>query len=239
MELRIIDTRRSVSPCATASPRAIETRGETDAVLLEWVLGKDERAWEELMRRFRPLMFRCIVRVVRKYDSTLSSEDINEIFGDVCVSLLRDDMRKLRAYDPDRGARLGSWLGLLSINAACDFLRQKARRPSLVHLEPREGRDADPLAELPAPQSSALDTLIEKERWRMLSGLLSDFSVRDRRFVELYYGNGLSAEEVATVMGISVKTVYSKKNKLRTRLVALFRKRTAPRLHQHPLSIAA
>ncbi|HEX4459473.1 MAG TPA: ECF-type sigma factor, partial [Polyangia bacterium] len=50
---------------------------------------------------------------------------------------------------------------------------------------------------------------------------LADFSERDRRFVELYYGAGLLPEEVATAMNISVKTVYSKKNKLRSKLLAL------------------
>ena len=44
---------------------------------------------------------------------------------------------------------------------------------------------------------------------------------KDRRFVELYYGHGLQPEEVAAAMGISVKTVYSKKNKLRCKLLAI------------------
>ena len=53
-------------------------------------------------------MFRCITKVAGKYDAVLSNEDVNEIFGDMCFNLLRDDMRKLRAYDPDarRQARL-------------------------------------------------------------------------------------------------------------------------------------
>jgi RNA polymerase sigma-70 factor (ECF subfamily) len=54
-----------------------------------------------------------------------------------------------------------------------------------------------------------------------VQALLADFTDRDRRFVELYYGCGLMPEEVAAAMNISVKTVYSKKNKLRTRLMAL------------------
>src|SRR6185295_9018723 len=73
----------------------------------------------------------------------------------------------------------------------------------------------------PGEGPSALDTLLEKERWTYLNGLLADFSDKDRRFVELYYGHGLLPEEVAAAMGISVKTVYSKKNKLRTKLLAL------------------
>jgi RNA polymerase sigma-70 factor (ECF subfamily) len=122
-------------------------------------------------------------------------------------------MRKLRAYDPQRGAKLGSWLGLLAINTAYDFLRATSRRPMLDKLDHGIERAGD------AP--SALDGLLEKERWGYLNHLLADFSDRDRRFVELYYGYGLLPEEVAAAMGISVKTVYSKKNKVRSKLLAL------------------
>jgi RNA polymerase sigma-70 factor, ECF subfamily len=41
------------------------------------------------------------------------------------------------------------------------------------------------------------------------------------QFLSLYFGRNLSVEEVAAEMGISVKTVYSKKHKLLTRLAAL------------------
>lgn len=184
-----------------------------DGPLLTRVLARDQLAWRELLRRFRGLMFRCIQKVAGKYDAVLSNEDINEIFGDVCFNLLRDDMRKLRAYDPTRGAKLGSWLGLLAINTAYDYLRQTSRRPLLDRLDGAPDRAGD------AP--SALDEILEKERWGYLNTLLADFSARDRRFVELYYGAGLMPEQVAAAMGISVKTVYSKKNKLRTKLLAL------------------
>ncbi|MDB4968275.1 MAG: polymerase, sigma-24 subunit, subfamily [Myxococcales bacterium] len=184
-----------------------------DGPLLERVLTKDQVAWGELLRRFRGLVFRCITKVSGKYDAVLSNEDVNEIFGDMCFNLLRDDMRKLRAYDPTRGAKLGSWLGLLAINTAYDYLRQTSRRPMLDRLDGSPDRAGD--------SPSALDDLLQKERWGYLNTLLADFSERDRRFVELYYGAGLHPEEVAAAMNISVKTVYSKKNKLRSKLLAL------------------
>jgi RNA polymerase sigma-70 factor (ECF subfamily) len=48
--------------------------------------------------------------------------------------------------------------------------------------------------------------------------VVSSFSKKDRVFVRLYYVDGLSPEEVAERMAISVKTVYSKKHKIRCRL---------------------
>ncbi|MCS6913175.1 MAG: sigma-70 family RNA polymerase sigma factor [Myxococcales bacterium] len=199
-----------------------DLRRAGDHELLAAVMQRDRHAWAELMRRYRPLMFRCILRVLRRHGVFLSTDDMDEIFGDVCVSILHNDMHKLRAWNPVRGTRLGSWLGLLATHVTHDHLRQRARQPPLLRLEPRP--DEPMLTEQPAAEPSALERLIDQERWVELGRLLRGFSSRDRRFVELYYGHGLSPEEVAAAMGISVKTVYSKKNKVHTRLQRLVSK---------------
>jgi RNA polymerase sigma-70 factor (ECF subfamily) len=56
------------------------------------------------------------------------------------------------------------------------------------------------------------------ERAQLVRELLADFSDRDRQFVALYFGDGLSPEHVAERLGISVKTVYSKKHKIQRKL---------------------
>jgi len=184
----------------------------TDRELLKHVLRNDARGWIELVRRYRPLIYRCITKVTLKYAPTLSSADLDEIYADVMMQLVRDDMHKLRIYNPARGTKLGSWIGMISVNAAYDFLRSAGRRPLLDKvdgtLDPHEDCDRTPL-----------DQLIEKERWDHLNSLLSDFTDKDRTFVELYYQKGLEADEIAAEMQISLKTVYSKKHKIRAHLV--------------------
>jgi len=184
----------------------------TDRDLLKSVLRSDARGWAELVRRYRPLIYRCITKVTLKYSPRLSNADLDEIYADVMMQLVRDDMHKLRIYNPTRGTKLGSWIGMLAVNAAYDFLRSAGRRPLLDKvdgsIDPHEEVDRTPL-----------DQLIEKERWEHLNSLLSEFSDKDRRFVELYYQRGLEADEIAAEMQISLKTVYSKKHKIRAHLV--------------------
>lgn len=184
----------------------------TDRDLLRHVLRSEARGWAELVRRYRPLIYRCITKVTLKYAPRLSNADLDEIFADVMMQLVRDDMHKLRIYNPARGTKLGSWIGMISINAAYDFLRGAGRRPLLDKvdgaLDPHEECDRTPL-----------DMLIEKERWSHLNGMLAEFTDKDRTFVELYYQRGLEADEIAAEMQISLKTVYSKKHKIRAHLV--------------------
>lgn len=185
----------------------------SDLDLLERVLLPEEIAWRELIRRFRGLIYRCITKVLCKYESVLSNEDINEIFSEVCFNLLRDDMKKLRKYDPNRGSKLGSWIGLISINTSYDHLRVTARQPILDRIDGVFDREDGG----PGP----LDQLLDKEKRSWLNYLASDFSPKDQHFMELYFGRGMAPSEIANHMNISVKTVYSKKNKIRNRLVAL------------------
>lgn len=179
--------------------------------LLRRVLRRDERAWGELVRRYRALIFRCITKVTGKFAPYLPNADIDEIYADILFSLLRNDMHKLRRYNPKRGTKLSSWLGMISINATYDYLRCAGRGYQQL--------DDDALTDMcKEHERTPLDELIEKERWHQLNHLLHDFTERDRRFLELYYDKGLEAHEVAAAMAISVKTVYSKKHKIRAHL---------------------
>jgi len=179
--------------------------------LLECILDHDERAWTEALRRFRPLIYRCITKVVFKFGPSMTNADLDEIFAEVLMNLLRDNMRKLRMYDPNRGTKLSSWIGMITLNTTYDFLRSIGRRPMLDRfdgaVDVQEEHDRTPL-----------DSLLEKERWTALNDLISVFSDKDRTFLQLYYAQGLDAEVVASRMSISLKTVYSKKHKIRAHL---------------------
>ncbi|MCX5747886.1 MAG: sigma-70 family RNA polymerase sigma factor [Proteobacteria bacterium] len=198
---------------ALLAPRTSKNPADwSDRELLKSVLRSDGRGWTELVRRYRPLIYRCITKVTLKYSPSLSSADLDEIYADVMMQLVREDMHKLRIYNPARGTKLGSWIGMISVNAAYDFLRGAGRRPLLDKLDGvidvQEDVDRTPL-----------DLLIEKERWGHLNELLADFSDKDRTFVELYYQRGMEADEIAAEMQISLKTVYSKKHKIRAHLM--------------------
>jgi RNA polymerase sigma-70 factor (ECF subfamily) len=122
-------------------------------------------------------------------------------------------MHKLRSFDPTRGNRFSSWLGLLAINAAYDHLRTVRREPNRAPLT-----EADDIrCTLPTPH----DLVERQERAELVASALKEFSAKDREFVELYFAEGLEPEQIAERMNISVKTVYSKKHKIQSRLESL------------------
>lgn len=186
------------------------TDGTDEVTLLAGLIEDDAAAWEEFFTRYDRLIYRCITRVTGRFAGLITQEDVREIYANVIVNLLHRDKRKLRTFDPNRGSKLGSWIGLIAINTAYDYLRTLSRQPA-----------ADSLAEAgdrPAPIDGPYEQALAREQLGHLARTLGSFSERDRLFVSLYYVEERDPEEVAEIMGISVKTVYTKKHKLRSRL---------------------
>jgi RNA polymerase sigma-70 factor (ECF subfamily) len=181
-----------------------------DLALLSGLLKDDPACWEEFFVRYDRLIYRCITRVTGRFAGLVTAEDVREIYANVVVNLLHHNKRKLRTFDPGRGSKLGSWIGLIAINTAYDYLRALARQPSPDTL--CEAHDRPSSVEGPYEQAVA------HERLDHLAQTLGTFSERDRLFLSLYYLEEREPEEVAALMGISVKTVYTKKHKLRSRL---------------------
>ena len=182
----------------------------TETQLLSRMLLRDGTAWREFHRRYDRLIYRCIHKVTGRFPGSITSEDVREIYAMFLLSLNKRNMHKLRTFDPERGNKLSSWVGMLATNCAWDYLRGVARRPQTTTLADAEqiGCDAD----------SPYDDLLQKERWAVVNDVLQTFSDKDREFVRLYFMDGRSPESIADHMGISVKTVYSKKHKIRCRL---------------------
>ena len=195
----------------TNAPRCFH--GTDDATLLQGLLGDDENAWREFNTRFSRLIFACIGRVTARFSGVVRADATSDIYSMLCLQLLSNDKNKLRSFEPDRGSKLGTWLGLLATHTAYDYLRSVRRVPKHAELSEAEQLSSD------APDPSELTLL--RERAEIASSVLASFSDKDREFVRLYYGEGLAPEDVARKMRISVKTVYSKKHKIQRRLESL------------------
>ena len=189
------------------------TKATDDAQLVRALIADDARAWREFNTRFSRLVLSTISRVTARFSAVVSQEDLREIYATFCVQLLANDKIKLRSFDPERGNKLSTWLGLLASHTAYDFLRGARREPRRAQLSEAE----DLSSNLPDPCESAL----MRERADLVSQLLTNFTDKDRAFIQLYFGEGLAPEIVADRLNISVKTVYSKKHKIQARLQAL------------------
>ncbi len=190
-----------------------DTSAWTEEALVARMVTSCPTAWREFARRYDRLIDRCIMKVTRRFTSVVTQEDVAEIAATLKLSLLANDMHKLRTFDKNRGHRFSSWIGLLAINCAYDYLRSVRREPAKAAVS-----DAfDVVCETPDPY----EAVAQRERASIAARMLDGFSARDRAFAALYFAEGMDPVEIAQRMNISVKTVYSKKHKIQARLEAL------------------
>ncbi len=187
-----------------------------DLQLLEAVLQRRNRAFEEFLRRFKGLMYSCIQKVFMKHAIPYTDDSVSDVLSQVYFNLVKDDFHKLRVYDPEKGYKVASWLCLIATNTTYDELRRKPKY--LLTLD-----DPDDYREPVTDILSPMEESVLRERLDIMAQAVELLTDRERDFLHLYYMEGLEPEEIAERMGISTSTVYSKKNKLVAKLAKLIK----------------
>lgn len=191
--------------------RAERAAQETDLVLR--LLRDEPAAWRFFTAEYSRVIIGCIRRVLARFTRVTNDHDVDEVYARFCFELLANDRKKLRCFDPEKGGRLSTWIGLLATNSTYDYLRRIKR-----------DRVCEPMPEGDCLQSdveSPFEQVALQQRATLTAAILRQLSERDREFVELYFAQGMEAEQIAEHMNISVKTVYTKRHKITARLEQL------------------
>ena len=113
-----------------------------------------------------------------------------------------DNRKKLRAFDPQKGVSLASWIRMITVRMTIDHLRRSKEHVSFdaMTIEPSQEGDQG--------------GLIDRESLAQLQALLGELPAKDKLLVELSYMRELPPEEVAQLLHISVGAFYTRKNRI-------------------------
>ncbi len=175
--------------------------------VLAGCLRGEKPAWDAFVLQYSNLVYHTIKKTFSLYHTEAGSEQLEDLYQDFFVSLLRDDFKKLRQFRGDRGCTLASWLRVVASRLTIDVLRKQA--PSMV--EVKDSLSADPSDN---PDAS----LIAQEDEKLLARALEALSPKDRIFVDLYFRQSLPPEEIASILRVSVSAVYTQKSRILDKL---------------------
>ncbi len=186
-----------------------------DGELVQAVLAGEPAAWPSFFARYERLIISCIRKVLMRYHAHFNEEDLEDLVSGTALNLVKDDYKKLRTFDPSRGYKLSSWVGLIATNTAHDALRRRTpiESPLTASLEDPES-GVDPAAD----GETAEEKLAREDRAKVLKQAMAQLGPSDRLFVQYYFEHEMEPEDIARLMGISINTVYSRKNKVREKL---------------------
>jgi RNA polymerase sigma-70 factor (ECF subfamily) len=172
-----------------------------------------QQRWAEFVARYERLITSCVLKVLRRYGAVFSSEDLEDLVNDVWVTLLRDDMKKLRQYDANRGFRIASFIGLVATNTTIDHLRARQA----------ESRPLDEVMEdfVSLAIAPARDVVEDREQAELARAALARLSREERDFVVHVFHDERAPEELARTLGVTTNTIYSRKFKIREKLARI------------------
>jgi RNA polymerase sigma-70 factor (ECF subfamily) len=181
-----------------------EPDARTDDELLEAVRTRNDRgALEALLERHEPAIWRFGMKMCR------DPEDAKDVLQETMLAAART------ARDFRGGSRVSTWLFAI----ARSFCIKKRRRSKFASGEPisldeHSERVPDVATSDPAPD----EALASRELGLALDGALGELEPSQREVLILRDAEGLSAAEVAEVLGVSVDAVKSRLHRARVAL---------------------
>jgi len=210
------------SAMATIQPIAGELEPHPDVALVERVRGGDVSAYDDLVRKYDRQIFRIAQHI------TQNREDAEDVMQDAFLKAYE----KLDQFQGN--SKFYTWLVRIAVNESLMRLR-KRRTGKMVSIdediETSEGSVPRDLADwAPDPEQNygqaELAEILRKTIQGLPPGFRIVFVLRD---VE-----GLSTEETAVTLGLSIPAVKSRllraRLQLRERLSRYFRRKKAPRV---------
>jgi len=114
-------------------------------------------------------------------------------------------------------SRFSVWLYRLTYNICLDMLRRQ-KRSNVISLHASDDDEEDPLADIPTSEAGPAERLEQKERIAALRRALAAISEEHREILLMREIDGLSYDEIADALGVSLGTVKSRINRARLAL---------------------
>ncbi|HSG28333.1 MAG TPA: sigma-70 family RNA polymerase sigma factor [Candidatus Krumholzibacterium sp.] len=183
-----------------------------DANLVDRCLKGEEKAFEELLVKYRGPVFSICMRMVK------NQTDAEDLAQEVFIRTFN----VLDRYNPSYP--FSSWLYRITSNLCIDFIRR--RRSGIVSLdEPVSGSDGEMSRQIPADTVDPGREMENREMMEVLEQAITGLPEHYRIIVLLRHQEQLSYEEISDNLGIPLGTVKARIHRARNMIKDIFAQR--------------
>ncbi|MBI4689541.1 MAG: sigma-70 family RNA polymerase sigma factor [Nitrospirae bacterium] len=166
--------------------------------------------WEAFVRTYSKLIWNSIHKTFSSYNFRYSQEDTEDIYSSVFLSLIENNFKKLKQFKGENACSLATWLTIITSRLTIDYMRKDKRH---LFVEPHS-EEKDILDLIPDGRDCAEKTLEGKQINEGFKKSVNSLSPQDKMLYDMLYHRGISSEEAAEILGISVAVVYTKKHRI-------------------------
>ncbi len=173
----------------------LSEKAQQDFILVENARKGDQRAYAELLGKYRDAIFYMLLKMV---NNTCDAEDLTiEAFGKA--------FKNIHQYSPDFA--FSTWLFKIATNNCIDFIRK--RRGNVISLDHTLHDDDSSVpstqiqSDIPDPETH----MINQQKIKLMRDVVSKLKPRYRKLVELRYYSEYSYEEISLELKLPIGTV--------------------------------
>ena len=184
-----------------------------DVALIEQALSGRRSAGHRLMQRLIPVIrARCLTYLRQRAAGRVGVADVDDLAQEIWLTVFKDDGRILRAYDPDRGASLEGYVGLIArrelwrMKRAAEQVRRGGDQRTLPIDDARDAAaGVDPEQHVSSKELMA----------RLEDHLTETLPPRGQAIMRALYTDGLEVSVIASMLGVSRQVVYNWQHRIR------------------------
>lgn len=173
----------------------LSEKAQHDFILVENARKGDQKAYAELMGRYRDAIYFMLLKMV---NNSSDAEDLTiEAFGKA--------FKNINQYTPNFA--FSTWLFKIATNNCIDFIRK--RRGNVISLD-QNLHDNDSSGHTTQIQSDSPDPeahMINQQKIKLMRDVVNKLKPRYKRLVELRYFNEFSYEEISRELDLPIGTV--------------------------------
>lgn len=171
----------------------LSDKAQYDLRLVNLAVGGDEKAYAELMNRYRDSIYYMLLKMV---NNPSDADDLTiEAFGKA--------FKNIQLYTPNYA--FSTWLFRIATNNCIDFIRKKKSAPTAIEQQQDEHDDpaSNLQSELPGPE----EEMMQQQKIKHLSHVVSQLKPKYRQLIELRFYKEYSYEEIANELNLPLGTV--------------------------------
>jgi RNA polymerase sigma factor (sigma-70 family) len=173
----------------------LSDKGKEDYRLVLLARDGDQKAYAELMSRYRDAIFFMLLKMVNNRDDA----------DDLTIEAFGKAFKNIHQYSPQFA--FSTWLFKIATNNCIDHLRKK--RATLVSIDQGHGSDEDnkrPIV-LEANVLTPEETLVKSQKAKLMKTVVATLKPRYRQLIELRYFKEFSYEEISEELNLPLGTV--------------------------------
>ena len=175
--------------------------------IIKRCLAKDKKAWSLFIDKYSRLVYWAIHRQLSIAKLEHSQADIDDIFQEVFLTILKGD----KLFQLKNPRKLSGWLAMIAPSRAVDFMRQKISRGQSLNLDDLVFKDGD-----------FKQDIFDRDISALLREIIGGLANKERIVISLNLLEDKTHKEIAQILGIPVNTVSTvvvrAKEKLRKEL---------------------